>query len=122
MNSVAVVIALALLVTVASGLGYNSYSRYPSIKGNSWNTWASRGGRLFDNGGWDLGHHGVQLLFCVLKTRSIILYNRFNQCSWIYFYLNVKQDIKFISVIFQYRSILSDRKAGISLNNHFHFS
>ena len=58
MNTVAVVIALALLVTVASGLGYNSYNRYPSIRGNSWNTYGSRGGRLFDNGGWDLGHHG----------------------------------------------------------------
>jgi hypothetical protein len=58
MNAVAVVIALALLVTVASGLGYNSYNRYPSIKGNSLNTWGSRGGSLFDNGGWDLGHHG----------------------------------------------------------------
>ena len=58
MNTVAVVIALALLVTVASGLGYNSYNRYPSIRGNLRNTWGSRGGRLFDNGGWDLGHHG----------------------------------------------------------------
>ena len=58
MNTVAVVIALALLVTIASGLGYNSYNRYPSIGGNSRNTWGSRGGSLFDNGGWDLGHHG----------------------------------------------------------------
>ena len=58
MNTVAVVIALALLVTVASGLGYNSYNRYSSIRGNSWNTWESRGGSLFDNGGWNLGHHG----------------------------------------------------------------
>ena len=58
MNTVAVVIALALLVTVASGLGYNSYNRYPSIRGNSWNRWGSRGGRLFDNRGRDLGHHG----------------------------------------------------------------
>ena len=58
MNTVAVVIALALLVTVASGLGYNSYNRYPSIRGNSWNTLGSRGGRLFDNGGWNPGHHG----------------------------------------------------------------
>jgi len=58
MNTVAVVIVLALLVTVASGLGYNSFNRYPSIRGNSLNTWGSRGGRLFDNGGWDLGHHG----------------------------------------------------------------
>jgi hypothetical protein len=57
-NTVSVVIALALLVTVASGLGYNSNNRYPSIRGNSWNTWGSIGGRLFDNGGWDLGHHG----------------------------------------------------------------
>jgi hypothetical protein len=22
------------------------------------NRWGSRGGSLFDNGGWDLGHHG----------------------------------------------------------------
>ena len=58
MNTVAVVISLALLVTVASGLGYNSYNRYPSIRGNSWNTWGSRGGSLLDNGGWDIGHHG----------------------------------------------------------------
>ena len=58
MNTVVVVISLALLVTVASGLGYNSYNRYPSVRGNSWNTWGSRGGRLFDNDGWDLGHHG----------------------------------------------------------------
>jgi hypothetical protein len=56
MNTVAVVIALALLVTVASGLGYNSYNRYPSIRANSWNTRGSIGGSLFDNGGWDLGH------------------------------------------------------------------
>ena len=58
MNTVAVVISLALLLTVASGLGYNSYNRYPSIRGNSRNTWGSRGGSLFDNGGLDLGHHG----------------------------------------------------------------
>ena len=58
MNTVAVIIALALLVTVASSLGYNSYNRYPSIGGNSRNTWGSRGGSLFDNGGWGLGHHG----------------------------------------------------------------
>ena len=58
MNTVAVVISLALLVTVASGLGYNSYNRYSSIRGNSRNTWGSRGGSLFDNGGLDLGHHG----------------------------------------------------------------
>ena len=58
MNTVSVVIALALLVTIASGLGYNSNNRYPSIGGNSWDTWGSTGGRLFDNGGWDLGHHG----------------------------------------------------------------
>ena len=58
MNTVAVVIVLALLVTVASGLGYNSYNRYSSIRGNSWNRWGSRGGRLFDNGGRNLGHHG----------------------------------------------------------------
>jgi hypothetical protein len=44
--------------TVASGLGYNSNNIYPSTRGNSWNRWGSRGGRLFDNGGWDLGHHG----------------------------------------------------------------
>jgi hypothetical protein len=50
MHTVAVVIALALLVTVASGLGYNSYNRYPSIRGNSLKTWGSRGGSLFDNG------------------------------------------------------------------------
>jgi len=56
MNTVSVVIALALLVTVASGLGYNSNNRYPSIRGNSWNTRGSRVGSLFDNGGWDLGH------------------------------------------------------------------
>ena len=56
MNTVAVVIALALLVTVASGLGYNSYNRYPSIKGNSWNTWESKGGGFINNGGWNLGH------------------------------------------------------------------
>lgn len=56
MNTVAVVIALALLVTVASGLGYNSYNRYPSIRGNSWNSRGSIGGSLFDNGGWDLGN------------------------------------------------------------------
>jgi hypothetical protein len=31
MNTVAVVIALALLVTVASGLGYNSNNIYPEI-------------------------------------------------------------------------------------------
>jgi len=58
MNTVAVVISLALLVTVASGLGYTSYNRYTSIRGNSLNTWGSRGGRLFDNGGWDMGHRG----------------------------------------------------------------
>ena len=58
MNTVAVVIALALLVAVASGLGYNSNNIYPSTRGNSWNRWGSRGGSLFDNGGWDLGHHG----------------------------------------------------------------
>jgi hypothetical protein len=57
MNTVAVVISLTLLVTLASGLGYNSYNRYPSISGNSWNRWGSRGGSLFDNGGRDLGHH-----------------------------------------------------------------
>ena len=56
MNTVTIVIALALLVTVASGLGYNSYNRYPSIRRNSWNTWESRGGILFDNGGLNLGH------------------------------------------------------------------
>ena len=56
MNTVAIVIALALLVTVASGLGYNSYNRYPSIRGNSWNTWGSKGGGFIDNGGWNLGH------------------------------------------------------------------
>ena len=56
MNTVSVVIALALLVTVASGLGYNSNKRYPSIRGNSWNTRGSRGGSLFDNGGWGVGH------------------------------------------------------------------
>ena len=55
MNTVTVVISLALLVTVASGLGYNSYNRYPSTRGNSW---GSRGGSLFDNGGWNLGHRG----------------------------------------------------------------
>ena len=58
MNTVAVVISLALLVTLASGLGYNSYNRYPSISGSSWHRWGSRGGSLFNNGGWDLGHHG----------------------------------------------------------------
>ena len=58
MNTVAVVIALALLITVASGLGYNSHNRYPSIRRNSWNTWESRGGSLFDNGRWNLEHHG----------------------------------------------------------------
>ena len=58
MNTVTVVIALVLLITVASGLGHNSYNRYPSIRGNSRNTWESRGGSLFDNGGWDLGHYG----------------------------------------------------------------
>ena len=58
MNTVAIVIALTLLVTVASGLGYNSYNRYSSIRGNSLNTWGSTGGRLFDNSGWDRGHHG----------------------------------------------------------------
>ena len=55
MNTVTVVISLALLVTVASGLRYNSHNRYPSISGNSW---GSRGGNIFDNGGWNLGHRG----------------------------------------------------------------
>jgi hypothetical protein len=57
MNTIAAVIAFALLATVASCLGYNSYNRYPSISGNSRNTLGSIGGKLFDNGGWDLGHH-----------------------------------------------------------------
>lgn len=56
MNTVAVAIALALLVTVASGLGYNSNNRYPSISGNSLNSRGSIGESLFDNGGWDRGH------------------------------------------------------------------
>jgi hypothetical protein len=42
--------ALALLVTVASGLGYNSNNRYQSIRGNSLNSRGSIGESLFDNG------------------------------------------------------------------------
>ena len=56
MNTVAVVISLALLVTVASGLGYNSYNRYPSFGGG--NSWGSGGGRFLGNSGFNLGHRG----------------------------------------------------------------
>ena len=61
MNSVAVVISLAVMVTIASGLGYksyDSYSSYPKGGGNVWNSWGSRGGRNFNTGGWDLINHG----------------------------------------------------------------
>ena len=56
MNTVAVVISLALLVTVASGLGYNSYNRYPSFGGG--HSWGSGGGRFLGISGFNLGHRG----------------------------------------------------------------
>ena len=56
MNTVTVVICLALLVTVASGLGSNSYNRYPSFGGG--NSRGSRGGRFLGNSGLNTGHRG----------------------------------------------------------------
>ena len=54
MNTIAVILGLIVMVTVASGLGYNTY---PSVHGNVWGSLGSRGGS-FLNGGWNLGHLG----------------------------------------------------------------
>ena len=47
MNTLAVVIGLIVMVTVASGLGYD---RYPSVRGNVWDS--------FDGHGWDSWRSG----------------------------------------------------------------
>ena len=76
MNTVAVVISLALLVTVASGLGYNSYNRYPSFGGG--NSWGSGGGRFLGNSGFNFGHrggYGVSIIFIFFTLRIFALIN-----------------------------------------------
>lgn len=52
MNTVAVAIALAVMVTVASGLGYNSYNSYNSYP----SSFGIRGGRNINR--WNLGSQG----------------------------------------------------------------
>lgn len=52
MNTVAVAIALAVMVTVASGLGYNSYNSYNSYP----SSFGISGGRNINR--WNLGSQG----------------------------------------------------------------
>ncbi|VDI25363.1 Hypothetical predicted protein [Mytilus galloprovincialis] len=57
MNTQALVVALVVMVTVASGFdyrSYNNYNNYPSTYGNAWDILGSVDGRL--GGRWNSGH------------------------------------------------------------------
>lgn len=70
MNTVAVAIALAVMVTVASGLGYNSYNSYNSYP----SSFGISGGRNINR--WNLGSQGG------FRSKHYLLSTWNDACVW----------------------------------------
>ena len=84
MNTQALVVALVVMVTVASGFdyrSYNNYNNYPSTYGNAWDILGSVDGRLGGrwNSGHGLSHRRYSKWPSVLETSNTLLYHIFTK-------------------------------------------